>query len=54
MGEQLVKEVVAKLMDNLVENVCVLDVRRNGALVGEVSELRTGSRCMGKYVSGSS
>jgi hypothetical protein len=54
MGEQLVKEVVTKLTDNLVENIRVVDIRHNGALMGEVSELHTGSRCMGKHVSGSS
>jgi hypothetical protein len=37
MGEQLVKEVVTELMDDLVKNVTVPDVRHNGALVGEVS-----------------
>jgi hypothetical protein len=36
MGKQLI-EVVAKLTDNLIENVCVLDLRCNKALVSEVS-----------------
>jgi hypothetical protein len=37
MDERLVKEVIAKLMDNLVENICMPDIRCDGVLIGEVS-----------------
>jgi hypothetical protein len=37
MGKQLIEEVAAKLTDDLIENVCVPDVKCNRALMGEVS-----------------
>jgi hypothetical protein len=37
MGKQLIEEVTTKLTDDLIENVCVPDIRCNRALVGEVS-----------------
>ncbi|KAJ7315390.1 hypothetical protein DFH08DRAFT_972083 [Mycena albidolilacea] len=36
-GKQLIKEVVAELTDDLIENVHVPDIGRNGALAGEMS-----------------
>jgi hypothetical protein len=37
MDKQLVEEVIAELTDNLVENICMPDIRCDGALTGEVS-----------------
>jgi hypothetical protein len=37
MGEQLTKEVVPELTDDLVKNICVPDVGCNRAFLGEIS-----------------
>jgi hypothetical protein len=37
MGEQLIEEVVTKLADDLVENVCMPDIGPDRALSGDVS-----------------
>jgi ribosomal protein S3AE len=36
-GKQLIEEVIPELMNNLIENVCVPDIRCNRTFPGEVS-----------------